>query len=206
MKNIILSAFLTAASFKHAQCQDSTTVQRRPFVTMTTAQQKQQLLLKRLNDYSYIIGRQFGKFESFNENGQSVLNNDSLFGKIVLVNFWFEGCSYCHNLFEPLNKLFDHYKENEDVSIISISFDDPRIIKKNIQKYNLRYPAFYLSDKSCHQLMVDKGFPANLLIDQNGRIVAGFGVTPLLDNKDFFTTDLTPKIDSLLGNLRSHRQ
>ena len=50
--------------------------------------------------------------------------------------------------------------------------------------------------------MFDKGFPANFLVDQNGIIVFGMGVSPLLNNNSFFKDDLIPKINVLLANLK----
>lgn len=198
MKRIVLTSLLVASNMMAAFCQDTIRVGQ-PFVTYSSAQQRQQLLLKRLSDYTYIIGRDFGKFAVLNADGDTILDNNSFVGKIVLVNFWFDGCAYCHNLFQPLNKLFEHYKDNPGVKIVSFTFDDTESIQKNINRYKLFYPVFHLSETLCHSLIIDKGFPANFLLNKNGKIVEAFGVTPLLDNRNFFEEVIVAKIDSLLN-------
>jgi len=185
--------------FTATYCQDTTNATQ-PFLTYSKAQQREQLMLKRLSDYSYIIGRDFGKFSVANKDGDVILNNDSIMDKVVFVNFWFDGCAYCHNLFEPLNRLVEHYKDNPGFKVVSFTFDNIQFMQKNIKKYNLRYPVFHLQEVLCHSLMTDKGFPSNLLLDKTGKIVDGFGVTPLLDNAHFFEENIIPKIDSLLND------
>ena len=44
-------------------------------------------------------------FDVKDVEGKSIANKNFK-NKIVLYNFWFEGCKYYHNLFEPLNELF----------------------------------------------------------------------------------------------------
>jgi len=194
-KLIILIIFLLGFN---VYSQDTTKVTQ-PFLTLTSAQQRQEMLLKRLSDYSYIIGRDFGEFSVANKDGSIILNNDSLMEKVVFVNFWFDGCAYCHKLFEPLNRLAEHYKNDHRFKVVSFTFDNREFMQKNIKKYNLRYPVFHLPVVLCHSLMTDKGFPSNLLLDKTGEIVDGFGVTPLLNNAHFFEQDLIPKIDLLLN-------
>ena len=203
INRISLTMLVVFFGFTAAFWQD-TTKARQPFLTMSAAQQRQELLLKRLSDYSYIIGRDFGKFSVTNKDGSVFLNNESLMGKVVFVNFWFDGCSPCHNLFQPLNRLAEHYKNNPGFKLVSFSFDDTAMIRKNVKKYQLMYPVFHLSETLCHSLMTDKGFPSNLLLDKTGKIVDGFGVTPLLGNAHFFEENIIPKIDSLLNNKQIH--
>lgn len=203
MNKILLTIMVGFFGFTVSYCQDTTKVTQ-PFLTYSAAQQRQQLLLKRLSDYSYIIGRHFGKFSVANKDGDVILNNDSLIGKVVLVNFWFDGCAYCHNLFPPLNRLVEHYKNNPGFKVVSLSFDETIMIRKNIEKYQLMYPVFHLSEILCHSLMTDKGFPSNLLLDKTGKIVDGLGVTSFLNNPHFFEEAMIPKIDSLLSDRQIH--
>ncbi|MGN6399767.1 MAG: TlpA family protein disulfide reductase, partial [Flavisolibacter sp.] len=51
---------------------------------------------------SQILGKPFPTFTAVNE--QSTINNDSLKGKVVLINFWFEGCHPCRAEFGALNE------------------------------------------------------------------------------------------------------
>lgn len=190
---------LVISGFNASYSQD-TVKTTQPWLTLTSARQWQEMLIKRISDYSYIIGRDFGKFSVANKDGSVILNNDSLEGKVVFVNFWFDGCAYCHNLFEPLNRLHEHYKNDPRFKVVSFTFDNGELLLKNVVKYGLLYPVFHLSNQECHFLMTDKGFPSNLLLDKTGKIIDGFGGTSLLDNPHFFAEDLIPKIDSMLND------
>ncbi len=204
LKNkILLTITFVFFDLSAVYCQDTATA-KQPFLTYSAVQQRQQFLLKRLSDYKYFIGRDFGKFSVTNQDGDVILNNDSLMGRVVLVNFWFDGCAYCHNLFEPLNKLAEYYKNNPVFKLISFTFDNITTIRRNIDRYQLLYPVHHLSDVECHSLITDKGFPVNFLLTPEGKIVDGFGVTPLLGNANFFEDDVIPKIDSLLSALQIH--
>lgn len=190
MNKILQTMLFLIFGLNIAFSQDTTKASR-PWLTLTSAQQRQEMLIKRISDYSYIIGRNFGKFSVVNKDGSVVLNKDSLAGKVVFVNFWFDGCAYCHNLFEPLNRLHDHFKDDPRFKVVSFTFDNREMLQRNVEKYGLLYPVFHLSNQECHFLMTDKGFPSNLLLDKTGKIIDGFGAPKL--------EEVIGKIDSLLN-------
>lgn len=184
-----------------AVCQVNDSVPKMPFVIHTDKQQTHEQVVRNLSNYTYLAGKKFGSFDVKDFEGKSITNKNFK-NKIVLYNFWFEGCKYCHNLFEPLNELFKYYQNEVDFQIVSFTFDTPDVVIKNINKYQLIYPVISTTNKACYDLMFDKGFPANFLVDQNGIIVFGMGVSPLLNNNSFFKDDLIPKINVLLANLK----
>ena len=68
------------------------------------------------------IGKPFPKFVAANE--ESKISNDSLLGKVVLINFWFEDCHPCLAEFEGLNELAQTLKENKDFEFISFNCEN----------------------------------------------------------------------------------
>ncbi|MGB2996949.1 MAG: TlpA disulfide reductase family protein [Ferruginibacter sp.] len=196
-KYILLSLVSFLCIILYAQPKDSVKLPH-PFALLSPQQQKEVLFIKSLSDYSYIEGRQFGTFCATDTTGKIILTNDNLMGKLVFINFWFDGCAYCHTLFEPLNKLTKHYKDNPRFQVLSFTFDPPQILEKNITKYGLEYPVFILSQGDCARLLIDKGYPANFLLDKTGKIVLGTGVSKFLANPKFFDEEIIPRIDSLL--------
>ena len=80
------------------------------------------LFLKQFYPAAYAqIGHPFQKF-SFTENGKT-FNNDSLKGKVVFINFWFEACHPCILEMDALNELFEKLKDNKDFMFVSLSID-----------------------------------------------------------------------------------
>src|SRR5437762_1839939 len=59
-----------------------------------------------------ILGKPFPHFVAANEKGK--ISNDSLIGKVVLINFWFEGCQPCIAEFDALNELAQKLTENKN--------------------------------------------------------------------------------------------
>lgn len=171
-----------------------------PAAMLSKQQLKMQLIYQNRSNYTYLVGRPFGKYSVKDLNG-NILTNDSVKGKIVFYNFWFESCHFCHNLFEPLNALYEHYKNEPRFELISFTFDTKEVLAQNITKYNLRYRNIATTNNLCHSLMFDKGFPANFLVDGKGNIVFGTGGSQL-ENENYFSEFIIPQIDKLLADLR----
>src|SRR5438309_8280297 len=83
------------------------------------------------------IGKPFPAFVAANEQGS--INNDSLKGKVVLINFWFEGCHPCIAEFDALNELAEKLKPNKDFEFISFTWDNAETIQRVKEKYQLQF-------------------------------------------------------------------
>jgi len=95
-KYILLSLVSFLCIILYAQPKDSVKLPH-PFALLSPQQQKEVLFIKSLSDYSYIEGRQFGTFCATDTTGKIILTNDNLMGKLVFINFWFDGCAiYMH--------------------------------------------------------------------------------------------------------------
>lgn len=200
MKNVFFLLFiliLCQISFGQNKIDSSRII---PAAMLSEKALKMQLIYQNLGNYTYLVGRSFGKYSVKDLNGKG-LTNDSLKGKIVFYNFWFESCHFCHNLFEPLNALYEHYKNEPRFELISFTFDTKDILQENILKYNLNYRNIPTTNNICNSLMFDKGFPANFLVDDKGNIVFGTGGSTLLTNEKYFSEFIIPQIDKLLADL-----
>jgi len=111
-------------------------------------------------------GKPFPNFVVVNEGGQ--INNDSLKGKVVLINFWFEGCHPCLAEFGALNELAQKLKRNKDFEFISFTWDNAETIKRVKEKYRLQFKVFY--SKECNRLNLGLGYPTTIVLDREGRI------------------------------------
>ena len=138
------------------------------------------------------IGKPFSTFAVENEKG--MLNNDSIKGKVVLVNFWFEGCHPCLTEFGALNELAENLKGNKDFEFISFTWNNLETIKRVKEKYQLKFKVFYSKESS--RLNLRMGYPTTMILDRNGIIkylVSGGSLDPE-KAREFVMTTLLPKI------------
>lgn len=94
-------------------------------------------------------------------------STSSLYGKIVIIKFWFLKCAPCLEEIPELNKLVDKYKNNPDVKFIAPATDDASAIKSFISKKNFKYTI--LPDSyNIHGDFKVAGYPTHLVIYKNG--------------------------------------
>ena len=136
---------------------------------------------------------------SFIYNGK-VLNNDSLRGKVVMINFWFEGCHPCMAEMDALNELFEKLKSNKDFKLVSISTDNEETINRVKQKFAIKYEIIPVDRKECSQIMFDCGFPLSIVLDKNGRInyFHAAGSIKKEEAREGVMKELLPRIQTIL--------
>ena len=143
-----------------------------------------------------VTGKPFPTFVVANEEG--IINNDSLKGKIVLINFWFEGCHPCVTEFPALNELAQKLKGNKGFEFISFTFDNPETIKRVQETYKLDFKVYY--SKECHRLNQGLGYPLSMVLDRQGIVKYAVGGGSLNPEKarEFVMTTLLTKIQQEL--------
>jgi thiol-disulfide isomerase/thioredoxin len=137
-------------------------------------------------------GKPFPNFVAANE--QDKITNDSLKGKIVLINFWFEGCHPCLAEFGALNELAEKLKGNKDFAFISFTWDNQETIKRVKEQYKLQFKVFY--SKECSRLNLNLGYPTTMILDRQGIIkylVNGGSLDPE-KAREFVMNTLLPQI------------
>jgi peroxiredoxin len=141
---------------------------------------------------SQILGKPFPAFTAVNEH--STINNDSLKGKVVLINFWFEGCHPCLAEFGALNELAEKLKDNKDFEFISFTWDNQETIDRVKEKYNLQFKVFYSKESS--RLNLNSGYPATFILDKKGNIKYwNMGGTTDTDKaREYVMATLLPKL------------
>jgi peroxiredoxin len=111
------------------------------------------------------IGKTFPSFKA--KRGDSLINNESLKGKTVFVNFWFESCPPCIAEFKGLNELYDSLKADSTFAFISFTYETKATITKIKKKYGLKFPIASVSASECYRLNQENGFPTNMILDTN---------------------------------------
>jgi peroxiredoxin len=146
-----------------------------------------------------VIGKEMNHFSVISDNGEKYTNN-SLKGKVTLVNFWFEAGPPCVAEFDAINDLYEKFKSNKNFQILAFSYETPEAIKRIKEEYRLKFELLPVSDKEIRQLNFNYGFPTNLIIDQSEKVahINVGGSTDKAKAMEYFSTTIIPEINKLL--------
>ena len=110
------------------------------------------------------------------------LNSDPLTmkglrGKVVLIDFWTYSCINCLRTLPYVTKWYDTYK---DMGFVVIGIHTPefgfervtRNVETAIQRFGIKYPVAQDNEYRMWQAYDNHYWPADYLVDQNGKIVA----------------------------------
>ena len=144
------------------------------------------------------VGHPYQEFSVTSKN--KVADNKNLKGKVVLINFWFEGCHPCMAEMEALNELFKKMKDQKDFVFISLTRDDEETIKRVTKKYSLSFDVYYASSKECQRLNFGCGYPTSIVIDKTGivKYKHSGGSIKTDEAREFVMQTLLPEVKSLL--------
>jgi peroxiredoxin len=91
-------------------------------------------------------------------------------GKVVVLSFWFIGCAVCRAIKPELNKLKARFADSEDVLFVAMTTDPEDAVEKYLKKEPFDY--LQVTDaKATMMKFVFSGFPKNIVIDREGKIV-----------------------------------
>ncbi|MBC7653125.1 MAG: TlpA family protein disulfide reductase [Oligoflexus sp.] len=104
------------------------------------------------------------------QDGETISLND-LKSKVVFINFWATWCPPCIAEMPAINKMKQHFKDDNNVVILMVDADNN--LKKSVQfmkrkKYDL---SVFLPATSIPENMFQSSLPTTLVIDKKGQIV-----------------------------------
>lgn len=143
-------------------------------------------------------GEAFPTFAHVQESGN--YHTDSLRGKVVMINFWFEACAPCVAEFTALEQLYQRLKHRNDFRFLSFTFESPEVVERVRQKWGIQFPVLSVSRQECHRLNFNSGFPVNAILDRMG-VIRFFhigGATESEKAKAFVFSELLPAINKEL--------
>ena len=100
----------------------------------------------------------------------------SLRGKVVLVDFWTYGCVNCVNTLPHVTELYAKYK---DRGLVVVGVHTPEFpfersaadVQAALKRHGITYPVAQDNDSQTWDAYGNHYWPAQYIIDQNGRIV-----------------------------------
>lgn len=116
-----------------------------------------------------LSGRSLPTFKGLTTN-KKLLSSDDLKNQVLVINFWFEKCPPCIAEMPALNKLVSKYKAN-DVTFIGITHDLPASAKRFQKRNGYQYEIISLTGDEIRRLNINHGFPSNVLVGRNGKII-----------------------------------
>lgn len=122
----------------------------------------------RFTTASELEGLQAPYYSEKSINGKEFSTN-SLYGKIVVIKFWFLKCAPCLEEIPELNKLANKYKNNSDVVFIAPATDDFDAVRKFLSKKSFKYTI--LPDSyDIHGDFKVAGYPTHMVVYKNGNV------------------------------------
>lgn len=114
-------------------------------------------------------GKELPDFKGLTVNKKAFSSAD-LKNQVTVINFWFEKCPPCIAEMPELNKLQIKYGKN-GVRFIGITHDLPANAKRFQKKSGYKYEIVSLSMDEIRRLNINHGFPSNILVGKDGKII-----------------------------------
>lgn len=111
------------------------------------------------------------------------ITQQSLQGKVVLVNFWFPSCPGCAGEMPKLVDTYKHYQDKGFTTVaVAMNIDPPATVAAFSQQFGLPFFVAFDSDGSLAKQFGDVTVaPVSFLIDKRGHIVQRYLGEPDMD-------------------------
>ena len=116
-----------------------------------------------------LTGKDLPSFNGLTINKKPFSNAD-LKNQVVVINFWFEKCPPCIAEMPELNNLVSKYGK-KGVRFIGITHDAPASARRFQKRNGYRYEIVSLSKYEIRKLNINHGFPSNVLVGKDGKII-----------------------------------
>lgn len=130
----------------------------------------------------------------------TVVNSAELRGRVVVLDYWATWCPSCRREMPELEKLYQRYQGNSQVSFWAVDVQDggetPEKARAFMQNAGYTLPIAFGSEKSNEGLLKLEGFPSLVIIDTSGRVRL---IHTGYDHSEQFQARLSGKIDTLLA-------
>ena len=98
-------------------------------------------------------------------------NNQSLMGKVVLVEFWATWCPYCRSDAEPLGDLAKEFEKDGLVVLAVDVVESKKTVRAFLERNPRKARVVLMEDTNLAAMFAAKSFPQYVLINREGRVV-----------------------------------
>ena len=133
------------------------------------------------------LGTDFPEFDLLDLNGNR-LTKKELKGKVLVLNFWFIGCSPCEMERPSLNDLTKVYSDNKDVVFISFAKNDKEQLIKLLAENPILYNVVPTDNDFIKTKFEINAYPVNIIIGKDGKCfynseASGVGILTILQKQ-----------------------
>ena len=119
-------------------------------------------------------GQKANDFDMYDIDGNKVMLSD-LKGKYVYIDCWATWCGPCKMEIPYMEKLYEHYKDNADIVLISVSIDEKVNDWKNmVEKDKPQWKQFIVKNALESDLCKNygiTGIPRFIMVDKYGNLI-----------------------------------
>lgn len=116
-----------------------------------------------------LVGKDLPSFKGVTINKKPFSNID-LKNQVVAINFWFEKCPPCIAEMPELNNLVNKYGKKA-IRFIGITHDSAASAKRFQKRNGYKYQIVSLTKEEIRKLNINHGFPSNILVGKDGKII-----------------------------------
>jgi thiol-disulfide isomerase/thioredoxin/Tfp pilus assembly protein PilF len=98
-------------------------------------------------------------------------------GRVVLVNFWYPSCGPCRGEFPTLQRVLDKYRDRGfEILSLNVLPEERAFVTPYLTRNRFTFHALETDEKWAEATYGARGFPTNVLVDGDGRIVFKPGI------------------------------
>jgi peroxiredoxin len=117
------------------------------------------------------LGQPFPAF-SFPDLSGTLITNETLQGKIVVIKCWYLHCAACLKEFPEVNALAAQYQDRSDIYFLSLAEDSPEQLKVFLAKKPLSYAVVPNLKTYMNLTLQLNAFPTHFILNKKGEIVS----------------------------------
>ncbi len=131
------------------------------------------LIMPPPNEPHPMLGKPVESYSFLTLDG-TALGNQSLAGKVVVLDMWATWCGWCFEGLPLLNKVYGQYAENDQIAFLAVSKDDSTVtnaaVKEAFQKHDLVLPIVRDHEQVTDRVFQVEGLPTTIVIGRDGTI------------------------------------
>ena len=98
-------------------------------------------------------------------------------GKVVLLNFWYPSCGPCRGEFPTLQRVLDKYRgRGFEILSLNVLPEEKDFVTPYLSKNHFSFRALETTTEWAEKTYAARGFPTNVLVDAEGRIIFRPGI------------------------------
>ena len=122
---------------------------------------------------SPLLGKKPGEFQFVDASGE-VVNQETLAGRVVVLDMWATWCGWCFEGFPNLQQVYDQFQDDDKVAILAVNTDDVSVsdeqVRKSFEEAKLTIPIVRDTKRAADQVFQVRGLPTMVILGPDGTI------------------------------------